>query len=119
MGQHRSVQRHIANPRPDEDILTAAIIALARRFGRYGYRMIGDLLRRIGWKVNDKLRYGLLDVEIFYTLDEAKVLIENWRREYNTIRPHSSLGGRPPAPETMAWVPPEAMPPIASAAVLH
>jgi putative transposase len=48
------VQRRIAKPRPDEDILTAAIIALARRFGRYGYRMIGDLLRRIGWKVNDK-----------------------------------------------------------------
>jgi putative transposase len=47
------------------------------------------------------------------------ILIENWRREYNTIRPHSSLGGRPPAPETMAWVPPEAMPPIASEAVLH
>ena len=264
LGQHRSVQRHIAKPRPDEDILTAAIIALARRFGRYGYRMIGDLLRRIGWQVNDKrveriwrreglqipqkqpkrgrlwlndgscirmrpqhpnhvwaydfvmdrthdgkafrmlvvvdectreclaivvarklnsqdvietladlmlergvpehirsdngpeftakavrewlgrlgattlfiepgspwengyceslngkLRYGLLDVEIFYTLEEAKILIEIWRREYNTIRPHSSLGGRPPAPETMAWVPPEAMPPYASEAVLH
>jgi len=68
---------------------------------------------------NGKLRYGLLDVEIFYTIKEAKILIENWRREYNTIRPHSSLGGRAPAPETMAWVPPEAMPPQASEAVLH
>jgi transposase InsO family protein len=36
---------------------------------------------------NGKLRYGLLDVEIFYTLKEAKILIENWRREYNTITP--------------------------------
>jgi putative transposase len=33
---------------------------------------------------------------------KAKVLIENWRREYNTIRPHSSLGYKPPAPETRA-----------------
>jgi hypothetical protein len=58
-------------------------------------------------------------VEIFYTLQEARILVETWRREYNTIRPHSSLGGRPPAPETMAWVPPEAMPPHASEVVLH
>jgi len=42
-----------------------------------------------------------LDREIFTTLLEAKVLIENWRREYNTIRPHSSLGYKPPAPETL------------------
>jgi transposase InsO family protein len=38
---------------------------------------------------------------IFFTLAEAKVLIEQWRREYNTIRPHSSLGYRPPAPEAI------------------
>jgi transposase InsO family protein len=37
--------------------------------------------------------------EIFYTLKEAKVLIEKWRLEYNTFRPHSSLNYRPPAPE--------------------
>jgi putative transposase len=48
---------------------------------------------------NGKLRDGLLNGEIFTTLLEAKVLIENWRREYNTIRPHSSLGYKPPAPE--------------------
>lgn len=41
-----------------------------------------------------------LNGEIFYSLAEAKVLIEAWRRHYNTIRPHSSLGYRPPAPET-------------------
>ena len=48
---------------------------------------------------NSKLRDELLNGEIFYTLQEAKVIIENWRRHYNTIRPHSSLGYRPPAPE--------------------
>lgn len=50
---------------------------------------------------NGKLRDELLNGEIFYTLKEAQVLIENWRREYNTIRPHSSLGYRPPAPEAI------------------
>ena len=47
---------------------------------------------------NGKLRDELLDREIFYTLTEAKVLIEQWRRQYNTVRPHSALGYRPPAP---------------------
>jgi len=50
-----------------------------------------------------KLRDELLDGEIFYTLKEAQVLIEGWRRDYNRIRPHSSLGYRPPAPEAVAW----------------
>ena len=49
---------------------------------------------------NGKLRDELLNGEIFYTLKEAKVIIERWRDHYNTIRPHSSLGYRPPAPET-------------------
>jgi putative transposase len=48
---------------------------------------------------NGKMRDELLNREIFTTLKEAKVLIEQWRREYNHIRPHSSLGYRPPAPE--------------------
>ena len=47
---------------------------------------------------NSKLRDELLNGEIFYTLEEAKVIIEKWRRHYNTVRPHSSLGYRPPAP---------------------
>ena len=50
---------------------------------------------------NGKLRDELLDREIFYTLAEAKILIERWRREYNTVRPHSALGYRPPAPEAV------------------
>ena len=48
-----------------------------------------------------KLRDELLDREIFTTLVEAKILIEGWRKEYNQVRPHSSLGYRPPAPETI------------------
>jgi transposase InsO family protein len=50
---------------------------------------------------NGKLRDELLDRELFDTLLEAKVLIERWRRHYNTVRPHSSLGYRPPAPEAI------------------
>ena len=50
---------------------------------------------------NGKLRDELLNTEIFTTLVEARVLIEQWRREYNQVRPHSSLGYRPPAPEAI------------------
>ncbi len=53
---------------------------------------------------NGKLRDELLNREIFTTLTEAKVLIEQWRIEYNHIRPHSSLGYRPPAPEAVLSV---------------
>ncbi len=50
---------------------------------------------------NGKMRDELLNREIFTRLIEAQVLIEQWRREYNQVRPHSSLGYRPPAPETV------------------
>ncbi len=50
---------------------------------------------------NGKFRDELLSCEIFNTLAEAKVLIEQWRVHYNTVRPHSSLGYRPPAPEVI------------------
>ncbi len=50
---------------------------------------------------NGKLCNELLDGEIFYTLQEAKVLIERWRQHYNEVRPHSSLGYRPPEPKTL------------------
>ena len=254
VGQHRSTQRKPRSPRADEDILTQAIIALAERFGRYGYRRITELLKADGWSVsakrvyriwrreglkvpqkqpkrgrlwladgscvrlrpahkghvwsydfvqdrthdgkvfrmlcvideftreclairverklnsrdvldtlgelflehgppehirsdngpefiakalrawlgrlgvqtlyiepgspwengycesfNARLRDELLATEIFYTLKEAQTLIEWWRRHYNTRRPHSSLGYRPPAPETI--LPAALMPP--------
>ena len=52
---------------------------------------------------NSKLRDELLDGEVFYSLAEARVVIEGWRQHYNTSRPHSALGYRPPAPEVTLW----------------
>lgn len=264
LGQHRSTQRRIPRGRDDEQQLTEDIVALARRYGRYGYRKIAELLRsQMGWVVNDKrveriwrqeglkvpakqpkkgrlwladgscirlraerpnhvwsydfvedrthdgrkyrmlnvidefthealailidrklnstdvidvlsdlfilrgvpehirsdngpefiatavqdwitavgaktayiapgspwengyiesfnarLRDELLDGEIFYTLKEARIIVESWRRHYNTVRPHGSLGYKPPAPEVFipafaraALHPQPAMPP--------
>jgi hypothetical protein len=52
---------------------------------------------------NAKLRDELLNGEVSYTLKEASVVIEQWRRHYNTVRPHSSLSYQPPAPEVVIW----------------
>jgi putative transposase len=70
---------------------------------------------------NARLRDELLDGEIFYTLKEARIVIESWRRHYNTVRPHASLGYKPPAPEVFvaafaAW--PSARPQTAPTATL-
>ena len=59
----------------------------------------------MGESFNGKLRDELLDREIFYTLTEAQILIERWRREYNTVRPHRALGYRPPAPDAIRPAP--------------
>jgi len=62
---------------------------------------------------NGKLRDELQDREAFDTLREAKVLVERWRRHYNTVGPHSALGYKPPAPEAVEpgapWAPAYAM----------
>jgi transposase InsO family protein len=50
---------------------------------------------------NGRLRDELLDGQVFYSLKEAEVLIARWRQHYNTLRPHSALGYRPPAPEAL------------------
>ena len=74
---------------------------------------------------NAKLRDELLNGEIFYSLAEAKIVIESWRKHFNTKRPHSSLGYRPPAPEVAQWpAPPSgaaspATPAVASWPVMH
>ena len=52
---------------------------------------------------NARFRDEMLNGEVFYSLREAQILIEQWRKHYNTKRPHSALGYRPPAPE--AFVP--------------
>jgi transposase InsO family protein len=62
---------------------------------------------------NGKLRDELLNGEMFYSLKEAKTVIEAWRRHYNTIRPHSLLGYQPPAPEALVL---PATPPMAQTA---
>lgn len=59
---------------------------------------------------NARMRDELLNGEIFYTLKEARIIIESWRQHYNRVRPHASLGYRPPAPEMFvpglgAWPP--------------
>ena len=53
---------------------------------------------------NARLRDELLDGEIFYSLREAKIVVESWRRHYNQVRPHASLGYRAPAPEVFVPV---------------
>jgi putative transposase len=50
---------------------------------------------------NGRMRDELLNGEIFYSLREAQIIIEKWRNHYNTKRPHSALGYRPPAPEAI------------------
>jgi putative transposase len=261
LGQHRSTQRKSPRGRDDEERLTADIIALARDYGRYGYRRIAEMLRRAGWAVNDKrveriwrreglkvpakqpkrkrlwlndgscirlraerpnhvwsydfvhhrthdgrafrmlniideftreclairvarklnstdvidvlsdlflirgvpahirsdngpefvaeavqkwigavgastayitpgspwengyvesfnarLRDELLNGEIFCSLREAQIIIEQWRRHYNQERPHSSLGYKPPAPEVIVLSPPALPSPLVRAA---
>jgi len=68
VGPHRSTQRKPRTPRADEDIRTLALIALAERFGRYGYRRIAELLKADGWSVS------------------VKRLYRNWRREGLKVR---------------------------------
>src|SRR4029079_8911607 len=52
---------------------------------------------------NGRLRDELLNGEIFTTLREAQIVIEEWRRHYNHMRPTSALGYKPPAPGVVAW----------------
>ncbi len=96
--------------------VTGQAIALILKTATRGLRHGGDWLQAVGvrtlyietgspWEngyvesFNGKLRDELLNVEVFDTLWEAKVLAERWRREYNQRRPHSALAYRPPAPE--------------------
>jgi len=68
---------------------------------------------------NGKLRDELLNGEVFYALAEAKVIIEGWRRHYNTSRPPSALGYRPPAPEVVLWPARPTIRPVAPRPVMH
>jgi transposase InsO family protein len=55
---------------------------------------------------NSRLRDDLLDGEIFYTIREARIIVEDWRRHFNAVRPHSAIGWRPPAPQVVLPVDP-------------
>jgi putative transposase len=77
---------------------------------------------------NARLRDELLDGEIFYSLKEAQIIIENWRHHFNTVRPHGSVGYKPPAPEVFIAPPsaraaaqprPAAPPALASKPTMH
>jgi len=91
--------------RPDNDPEFTAR-EIRRWLARIGVKTL-FIERGIPWEngyiesFNGKLGDELLNREIFTTLVEAKVLIEEWRREYNKVRPHSVLRYRPPAPEAI------------------
>ena len=81
-------------------------------------RPVAEAVRAIG-VTEVKLRDELLDGEVFYSLEEAKVVIEGWRRHYNSSRPHSALGYRPPAPEVVLWPASSAIRIVAPRPVMH
>ena len=97
---HRGVPEHIRSDNGAE--FTAK--AVREWLGKVGVK-IRFIEPGSPWKngyvesFNGKLRDEFLDLEIFYTLLEAKMLTDRWRKDYNRIRPHSALGYRPPAPE--------------------
>ena len=105
---HRARSLVIARRRSLDDALRAhlAEFGMVGPQGRAGPRQIevlaahgrpvAEAVGSIG--VTEKLRDELLAGEVFHTLREARVLIEQWRRHFNTIGPHSALGYRPPAP---------------------
>lgn len=105
----RGVPRHIRSDNGSE--FTAAVVR--EWLGKVGVKTL-YIEPGSPWEngyvesFNGKLRDELLNGEIFFSVKEAKVLVEQWRKHYNTIRPHSSLNYRPPAPETIALVRPSA-----------
>ena len=96
----RGVPEHIRSDNGPEFIATAVQQWIAAVGSRTAYIAPGS-----PWEngfiesFNARLRDELLNGEIFYSLKEARIVIESWRRYYNTLRPHGSLGYRAPAPE--------------------
>ena len=100
----RGIPTHVRSDNGPEFIAQALRNWLAAVGSKTAYIMPGSPWEN-GYceSFNSKLRDELLNGEIFYTLKEAKIIIEGWRRHYNTIRPHSSLRYQPPAPEVLQW----------------
>jgi len=111
----RGIPGHIRSDNGPEFIAKALREWIATVGARTAYIMPGSPWEN-GYceSFNSKLRDELLDGEIFYSLKEAQIVIEGWRQHYNTARPHSSLGYKPPAPEAVLW--PAAQPGPASPA---
>jgi putative transposase len=101
---HRGVPAHIRSDNGPEFVAIALRDWIAAVGAKTAYIELGSPWEN-GYceSFNGKLRDELLNGEIFYTMKEAQIVIENWRRHYNTVRPHSSLGYRPPAPEALVW----------------
>jgi transposase InsO family protein len=104
----RGIPTHVRSDNGPEFIAQALRDWLAAVGSKTAYIMPGSPWEN-GYceSFNSKLRDELLNGEIFYTLKEAKIVIETWRRHYNTIRPHSSLRYQPPAPEVLQWPAPQ------------
>ena len=92
LGQHRSTQRKIARTADDEGSLTADLVALARRYGRYGYRRITALLRHAGWPVNRKR------VERIWRREGLKVPAKQPKRDRLWLADGSCIRLRPERP---------------------
>jgi transposase InsO family protein len=104
----RGIPTHVRSDNGPEFIAQALRDWLAAVGSKTAYIMPGSPWEN-GYceSFNSKLRDELLNGEIFYTLKEAKIVIEAWRQHYNTIRPHSSLRYQPPAPEALQWPAPQ------------
>ena len=98
----RGIPTHVRSDNGPEFIAQALRDWLAAVGSKTAYIMPGSPWEN-GYceSFNSKLRDELLNGEIFYTLKEAKIVIETWRKHYNTIRPHIRLGYRPPALEAV------------------
>jgi len=104
--------------RSDNGPLAIGLEPMAPSMARFVAQAVQDWIKAVGAKTayiepgspwengycesfNARFRDEVLNGEIFYSLREAQILIEEWRKHYNTKRPHSALGYRPPAPETI------------------
>ena len=124
VGQARSTQRlEPPVPSDDEELLRAFLPAFSTERPRWGWRRAGDAARDAGWQVNDtifidpgppwqnawiesfngRLRDEFLNGQLFDSLLEAQVLLEDWRIDYNINRRHSALDGMTPAAFAAAW----------------
>ncbi len=97
----RGTPAYIRSDNGPEFIVTTVKAWITTLGAKPAYIEPGSLEERLGEGFNGKFRDELLACEAFNTLAEAKVLIEQWRVHYNTVRPHSALGCQPPAPEVI------------------